>query len=88
MRKVANFCDYFVICTGTSDRQVRALGGSIEEELGQSGLRVYHKQGYESALWMLLDLGDVVVHIFEPETRAFYGLEHLWQEAKTVKWQT
>ncbi|MDP2654800.1 MAG: ribosome silencing factor [Candidatus Omnitrophota bacterium] len=84
MRKVANFCDYFVICTGNSDRQVRAVAEGISEGLGQKGVNVRYQQGFRDGHWVLLDLGTVVAHVFDRETREFYGLEHLWQEAKKV----
>ena len=87
MRKVANFCDYFVICTGNTDRQVRAIADGIEEGLESEGQKVRHKQGLADARWMIIDLGNVVAHIFDPEMREFYGLEYLWQEAKQINWK-
>jgi len=84
MRKVVNFCDYFVICEGSSDRRIRAMANAISEGLDHSGVRVYHIQGLKEATWVLIDSGDVVIHLFETSTREFYGLEHLWQEAKQV----
>ena len=87
MRKVANFCDYFVVCSGTSDRQIQAIADGIEEGLSQMGIRLPRKHASNNATWMVLDAGDVVIHIFEREAREFYGLEHLWQDAPRVKWQ-
>ncbi len=84
MHKVTNYCDYFVICTGNSDRQVKAIAEGIEEQLEKVGMKVTHKQADKESRWILLDLGSVIAHIFERETRDFYGLEHLWQEAKKV----
>ncbi len=94
MRKLVNFCDYFVLATGTSDRQVKAIGEGIEEGLEDIGINAHpskNKRGFQSSdsaegvgAWVLLDMGDVVAHIFEPNAREFYGLEHLWQEAPTV----
>ena len=81
MRKVANFCDYFVICTGNSDRQARAIADGITEGVKDIGQKV-HQQGLSDARWVIVDLGDVVAHVFEREMREFYGLEYLWQEAK------
>ncbi len=86
MRKVANFCDYFVICSGDSDRQVRAIAEGINEGLEKLGIEIKYKQGLKHAYWILLDLGDVVTHIFHEEAREFYSLEYLWQEAKSVPW--
>ena len=86
MRKVANFCDYFVICSGTSERQVKAIADGIEDGLDGLNSPVRFKQGGSDARWVLLDLGNVVAHIFERETREFYGLEYLWQDAKKLAW--
>jgi len=87
MRKVANFCDYFVICSGTSDRRIRAIAESIEEGIEKQGLRVYSKQGYRRANWIVLDCSDVVAHVFNSEVRDFYNLERLWQDAIQVSWK-
>jgi ribosome-associated protein len=87
MRKAANFCDYFVVCTGNTDRQVRAVAIGIEQGLDDLGHPAPVKQGSQDARWIILDLSDVVVHIFDPEAREFYGLEHLWQDAKPIKWE-
>jgi len=94
MRGLVNFCDYFVLSTGSSDRQVRAIAEGIEEGLTEIGLKVHLAKGGkgQSSLtpsegvgaWVLLDMGDVVAHIFEPSAREFYGLEHLWQDAPLV----
>ncbi len=86
MRKVANFCDYFVLCTGNSDRHIHAIAKGIDQELENHRIFVRHKQGVHDGHWVILDLGDVVTHIFDPETRDFYGLDYLWQQAKKVKW--
>lgn len=87
MRKIVNFCDFFVICSGTSDRQVRAIAEWIEEALGQKGLKPLHVEGKPEASWVLLDFGDVVAHVFEQETRKFYNLEHLWQDSPKISWR-
>ncbi len=86
MRKLVNFCDYFVICSASSDRQVAAVINGVEEGLSKLGVKVRYKQGVNVSSWALLDLGDVVTHVFEGESREFYGLEHLWQDAPKVKW--
>ena len=98
MRGLVNFCDYFVIATGTSDRQVKAVGEGIEDGLAELGLPVPHGRGFkafsavqpsqESGAWVLLDMGNVVAHIFEPNAREFYGLEHLWQDAPKVEYKS
>ncbi len=87
MRKNVNFCDYFVICTGTSDRRVRAIADSIDEGLGKLGLKAGFRQGVQAARWILLDTGDIITHIFVPELREFYGIEHLWQDAPRINWK-
>ncbi len=84
MRKVANFCDYFVICTGNSDRHVKAIADGIEAELESEGVNVPKMQGARDARWIVIDLGHIIVHVFEKQTRGFYGLEYLWQDAKKV----
>jgi ribosome-associated protein len=87
MRKLVNFCDYFVICSGNTNRQVRAIADHIDDELGGSGMPLQFKQGLKNSDWVVFDAGDVVVHIFQKDLREFYGLEHLWQEAKEVKFK-
>jgi ribosome-associated protein len=87
MRRVANFCDYFVLCTGTSDRHVRAIANGIDEGLEELNIKVRYSQGLTGGRWVLLDMGSAVAHIFDKETREFYGLEYLWQEAKKVAWK-
>lgn len=86
MQKVANFCDYFVISTGNSDRHVKAVADGIEDGLAPLGVKVRRKQGLSDCRWVILDLGNVVAHVFEREARDFYGLAYLWQEAAVVKW--
>ena len=88
MRKVANFCDYFVLCSGTSARQVRSIAEGIEDGLAERGIETRFKQGIKEGRWALLDFGTVVAHIFEAESRDFYGLEYLWKEADKVEWTT
>ena len=78
MRRVSSVADYFVICSGQSTRQVQAIADHIDEGARQRGGRVWHMEGYQDAQWVLLDCGDVVVHIFHPSARDFYRLEHLW----------
>jgi len=87
MRKVANFCDYFVLCTGSSSRQIRAIADGIDDGFAEFGITIRYKQGFKDGHWVILDLGNVVAHVFDAETREFYGLEYLWQDAKRVKWQ-
>ena len=87
MKKIVNFCDYFVLCSGTSDRHVVAIAEGIEDNLTEKGEKVTYKDGLKSGQWVVLDIGDVVIHIFQKEFREFYNLEYLWQEAKAIKWE-
>ena len=82
MRAVSGVADYFVICTGESDLQVKAIYEAIEDGIKDaSGERPWHREGQEHRQWVLLDYVDLVVHIFSPEKRAFYDLERLWGDA-------
>jgi len=81
LQKVASFTDYFLLCTGTSARQVQAISDSVEEQLGRDGLRPAHVEGYREGEWVLLDYLDFVVHVFSPRSRAYYDLERLWRRA-------
>lgn len=75
-------CDNFVICHGDSGTQVKALAGSVEEKVDEKiSVRVRHREGLENASWILLDYGDIVVHIFIKEARDYYKLEDLWGDA-------
>ena len=84
MRKVTNFCDFFVICSGSSDTRVNAIAQGVIEGLEQKSKRVYHTEGNGQANWVVIDLGDILVHVFDNDTRDFYNLEHLWQDAARV----
>ncbi|GAC1435055.1 MAG: ribosome silencing factor [Chloroflexota bacterium] len=84
VRKVTSLADYFVICTATSERQLRAVAEGVEEALDGVGLAPLHREGKAPDGWMLLDYGDVVVHIFAPTHRDYYKLEELWEAATTV----
>jgi ribosome-associated protein len=85
MRELTTMFDYFVLATGTSRRQLHAISEEIDRVLQEGmGDRRLGIEGYERSRWILLDYGDVVVHLFDPETRAYYALEDLWAEAKRV----
>ena len=77
--------DYFVIAAGRSRVQVQAIADAVEEALDAAGVRLGHREGYESARWVLLDYGDVVVHVFAEEERRFYGLERLWATTEAAR---
>ena len=84
LRDAAAFTDYFLICTGTSGRQMQTVCDEIERRLSLGGLRPLHREGYNRAEWILLDYMDFVVHIFSERSRAFYDLERLWRNARRV----
>ncbi|MDK2799410.1 MAG: ribosome-associated protein [Clostridiales bacterium] len=81
---VSLLADYFVICSGNSTTQIKALADEVEEKLAELGYIPIHKEGYSSSSWILLDYGEIVVHIFHYESRSFYNLEHLWSDARSV----
>ncbi len=76
--------DYFVICNGTSNTQVRALADAVEEALSKAGEEPHHIEGHRGGQWTLLDYSAVVIHIFTEEAREFYSLERLWSDAVPV----
>ena len=78
MRRIPSVSNYFVIASGSSTTQVRAISDNIVDVLKEKGERVWHTEGAREALWILLDCGDVVAHVFLDQTRRFYELEKLW----------
>jgi ribosome-associated protein len=76
--------DYFVIAGGTSSTQVKALSDEVEYQLEQAGVPVIRNEGYQSASWIILDYGDLLVHTFQKDTRSFYALEKLWSDGENV----
>jgi ribosome-associated protein len=86
LRGLSSVTDYFVIGSGTSDRQMRAVFDAIQVYGARIGDRPYGTAGYETATWMLLDYVDVVIHLFTPELREYYDLELLWGDAPRVEW--
>jgi ribosome-associated protein len=80
----SSLADYFVICTGRSDTQVQAIAQSIEEGLARMHMRARSVEGYSRAHWVLIDYGDVIVHVFLESVRRFYDLERLWNRAPRV----
>ena len=85
LRKAGGFTDYFVICSATNVRQVRAIADAVVDALREQGLKPAHVEGHDRSAWVLLDYFDFVVHVFAPETRMFYGLERLWGNAELVE---
>jgi ribosome-associated protein len=84
LRNAHGFTDYFVICSGSNARQIHAIADSITDALAAEGARPAHVEGYDRSEWVLVDYFDFIVHVFSPETRAFYGLERLWGTAERV----
>ena len=82
--EVTSFTDYFLICSGTSERQVKAIADSVQRTMKDERVRPLQVEGYKNGRWVLMDYGDFVVHIFDQETRSFYGLERLWADAPDV----
>ena len=82
---VSVIADYFIIATGTNANQIKAMADEVEEKLGRAGFMLKQKEGYEHANWVLLDFGDVIVHIFDKENRFFYDLERIWRDGKVME---
>jgi len=76
-------CGYFVVCHGTSTTQVNSIAHSVEDTVKElAGENPWHRDGYKNALWILIDYGDIMVHVFQEQTREFYNIEGLWADAK------
>lgn len=84
LRQVSILADYFVICSATTERQMRAILNTLTEEIKQEGVRPLHVEGTAGSGWLLIDYGDIIVHIFAPARRAYYQLEELWQHTAMV----
>ena len=82
--QVCSFADYFVICNGESERQIRAIYDEIEHTLKREGVLPHHYEGTIDSGWLLLDFGDVIVHIFALFEREYYQLDELWSHANTI----
>src|SRR5258705_13919797 len=84
LREIASFTDYFLIVSGTNERQVQAISDEVYESLKKTGSAAARVEGYKTGEWILLDYGDFIVHVFENKARRFYDLERLWRESKRV----
>jgi len=84
LKEIVSFTDYFVICTGTSDRMIGALADSAIDDIRKKHRRKGKKQGNSQDGWVIVDFGDVVVHLFSPDQRDFYQLEELWEDGKVL----
>ncbi len=86
MRGITPLYDFFVLATGVSRRQIHTISEEIDAALHREGDRRLSIEGYEASKWVVQDYGDVVVHVFDPDTREYYGLEDLWADAGRVDW--
>ena len=82
--QVSVLADYFIIANGNSESQVRALVDNVEEELSKAGYDMKQIEGYGSGNWVLMDFGEIIVHVFDKENRLFYDLERIWRDGKHV----
>lgn len=82
--KVSSIADYFIIANGTNRSQVQALIDSVDKKLGESGYIPKQIEGYDTANWILMDYGDIIVHVFDKENRLFYNLERMWRDGKLI----
>ena len=81
--EISPIADYFIIANGNSESQVRALVDNVEEELSKAGYEMKQREGYGSGNWVLMDFGEIIVHVFDKENRLFYDLERIWRDGKT-----
>ena len=86
--EVSVIADYFLIAGGSNRSQIQALSDNVEEKLGRAGFHVKQIEGYDSANWILMDFGDIIVHIFDKENRLLYDLERIWRDGKQIEIET
>ena len=86
LKKISTLCDYFVIISGNSEPHIETIFEEIKRQLKKFGIYPYHYEGIEYKRWIILDYGDVMVHIMNKELRDYYALERIWAEAKNVNW--
>ena len=85
IEKVSTLADYFIIASGSNRNQVQAMADNVDEVLGRAGYNCKQMEGYQTANWILMDYGDIVIHIFDEENRLFYDLERIWRDGKSVE---
>lgn len=83
--EVSSIADYFIIANGTNSSQVHAIADFVEEKLGRAGAEPKEIEGYRNANWVLMDYGDVIIHVFDRDNRLFYNLERIWKDGKPVE---
>ena len=84
IRSISVLADYFIIADGNNKNQVQAMVYNVQEELFEAGYDMKHMEGYREGNWILLDFGDIIIHIFDKENRLFYDLERIWKDGKEV----
>jgi ribosome-associated protein len=85
LRNTPAFTDFFILCSGSSNRQVKAIADAVEEALKAAKIRPAHVEGYDRAEWILMDYFSFIVHVFSPQMRLFYSLERLWGDAERIE---
>ena len=85
LEKISTLADYFIIASGANRNQVQAMADNVDEMLGRTGHQPKQVEGYQSANWILMDYGDIVIHIFDEENRLFYDLERIWRDGQSVE---
>lgn len=85
LEKISTLADYFIIASGANRNQVQAMADNVDEILGRAGYQAKQMEGYQSANWILMDYGDIVIHIFDEENRLFYDLERIWRDGQSVE---
>lgn len=85
LQGISLIADYFIICHGNSDLQVQSIASEVKKRAEENGVHIKGIEGFDSARWVLIDLGDVVVHVFHREEREYYNIERLWSDAKVVE---
>lgn len=88
IREVSTFADYFIIANGTNQNQIQAMRDAADEALYKVGVKVRQVEGNQSSTWILMDYGDIIIHIFSKEDRLFYDLERTWRDGKIVNADT
>ncbi|MCE5167726.1 ribosome silencing factor [Paenibacillus profundus] len=85
LQGISLIADYFVVCHGNSDTQVQAITNEIRKRAHEAGVHIRGTEGFDSARWVLVDMGDVIVHVFHRDEREYYSIEKLWSDAKVVE---
>ncbi|HZK56847.1 MAG TPA: ribosome silencing factor [Clostridia bacterium] len=84
LRRITSICDYFIVTSAASSRQVKLITDEIQEELSEANIELLSREGYDGGKWVLLDYGDIVIHIFHEKEREFYNIEGIWKDAGKV----